>query len=632
MLGGLRRAGQTWLGKLIVAILFGILIVSFAIWGIGDIFRGGVRNTVASVGPVDLSAETVRNAYQAEIQRLSRGRRSITPEQARQFGLDAQVLGRLIGEAALDARANQLGLAVSDRTIELSIRDEPIFRGADGQFDPARFQDFLRQAGLTREALVREQRQSRRRSYLAEALAGDMAAPLAAREAVHRYNNERREATIILLPASAASDVPAPTDDELKGFYEDRKGQFRAAEYRVVNVLALRPETVAQPGGVSDEEARARYEQVRAGRFAAPERRTIQQIEFPDREAAEAARRRLAEGATFEALAAERGVSPQSLTLGTFARKDLVDPAVAEAAFALDQGTISDPVQGRFGTVLLRVTAVEPEQVRGFEQVAGELKAEIALERARSRIGEVHDKVEDLRAAAKPLADIARELGLPLTVTPSVDRGGRDRSGVAVPDLPEREALLNAAFSSDVGVDNEPIRTQAGGYVWYEVAAIEPARDRTLEEVKDQVLALWRADQATRRLQDQARGLVQRIDAGESPEAVAASLGLQARQVGDLGRGTAKEGLNLQALAQLFATPVGRAGSASTADGRVVFRVTAAVVPPFATTTREAASIAQQLQADLAEDLVAQYLAQLQKEFGVTVHPDVLRRAIGGDV
>lgn len=631
MLGGLRRAGQTWLGKLIVAVLFCILIVSFAIWGIGDIFRGGVRNTVASVGSIDVSAEAMRNAYQQEVQRLSRGRRSITPEQARALGLDAQVLNRLVGEATLDAQANAMGLAISDDAIARSIRDEAAFRGANGQFDITLFQNFLRQAGLSEAALVREQRGSLRRAQIVEALAGDLQAPLAAREAVHRYTAERREAALLTLPATAAGEIPAPNDEELKAFYEDRRASFRAPEARTLNVLALGTDVAAQAGAVPDEEARARYEQVKAQRFAAPERRTVQQVEFPSPEAAEAGRKQLAEGATFEALAAERGVTGPSLTLGTFTRPEMIDPAVAAAAFALPQGEVSAPVQGRFGTVLLRVTAIEPEQVRPYEAVAGEIKAEIAQERSRGRTAETHDRIEDLRAAAKPLADIARELSLPLTVTPPLDRGGHDRAGAPVP-LPERDALLNAAFSSDVGVDNEPIRTAGGGYVWYEVAGIEPARDRTLDEVRDQVLALWRSDQTTRRLQEQARALVQRLDAGESPDAVAASLGLEVRRIADLERGAAREGLTPQAVAQVFATPVAKAGTAPIGDGRAVFKVTGAAVPPFVTTTREAAAVETQLASALTDDILSQYVAQLRKEFGVTIHPDVLRRAVGGDV
>src|SRR3954467_11806287 len=96
MLQGFRKAGQSWLGKTVITVMFGFLIVSFAIWGIGDIFRQSGPSIVAPVGSTKISPETVRPAYQTELQRMSRQfRRNITPEQARLLGLDRQVLTRL---------------------------------------------------------------------------------------------------------------------------------------------------------------------------------------------------------------------------------------------------------------------------------------------------------------------------------------------------------------------------------------------------------------------------------------------------------------------------------------------------------------------------------------------------------
>ena len=115
MLRGMNRLGQSWVGKALVAVLFGFLIVSFAIWGIGDIFRGAVRTDVASVGDINISADAFRTAYQNEVQRLARQtRQSISPERARALGIDTQVLGRLVTEAALDQKARDLGLGVSN--------------------------------------------------------------------------------------------------------------------------------------------------------------------------------------------------------------------------------------------------------------------------------------------------------------------------------------------------------------------------------------------------------------------------------------------------------------------------------------------------------------------------------------
>jgi peptidyl-prolyl cis-trans isomerase D len=634
MLRGMRKAGQSLVGKIIATVLFGILILSFAIWGIGDIFRGAPPNTVAKVGRTEITIDQFRTAYNNEIQRLSRQtRRTITPDQARAFGIDRQVLNRLISEAAFDQRARELGLSVSDQLVVRSIMDEPNFRGPDGQFSRALFEDALRNAGLSEAGLVRDQRFSILRTHVGEAISGDLPVPLAAREAVNRYTTERRAAAYMTLPATLAGELPAPSQEQLQSFYDERKSAFRAPEYRSVAVIAVSPESLAKPETVSDADARQRYEEVKAARFGSPEKRTVQQITFPSLQDAEAAAKRITEGATFETVAAERNVSAQDLELGTFARAEMLDPAVADAAFSLQEGAVSQPIQGRFGPVLLRVTQIQPEAVRPFEEVAGEVKQEIAEERARREIDAVHDAVEDMRASFRPLAEIAREKGLRLQELPAVDRLGRDKSGHAVSDIPEREALLTAAFQSDVGADNEVLRVGNGGYLWYDVTAIDPARDRPLEEVKADVERLWREDQIASRLGEKARSFVERLDKGDAIETVAAEARVELKTAQDLARGTVSGDLAADVVNRIFATPVGKAGSAAaSSDSRTVYKVTSATVPPLITTTQEAEQIATHLRNLMAEDLVAQYLGEAQKEIGVTVNEAAVRQVVGGTI
>ena len=126
MMQGIRKAGQSLIGKLIIAVMFGFLIISFAIWGIGDIFRGYGRNAVAVVGKTEIGLEQVRSAYQNEVQQLQRQqRRPISPELARALGLDQRVLSRLVTDATLDQTAAKMGLAVSDETVRNTLFADP---------------------------------------------------------------------------------------------------------------------------------------------------------------------------------------------------------------------------------------------------------------------------------------------------------------------------------------------------------------------------------------------------------------------------------------------------------------------------------------------------------------------------
>jgi len=633
MMQRIRKAGQGLVGKLIITVLFGFLIFSFAIWGIGDIFRGYGRNEVARVGKTEIGIEQLRTAYQNEVQQLTRQqRRQISPEMARALGLDRQVLSRLVTDAVLDQTARRMGLAVSDDTIRNLIFDDRTFRDASGAFSAARFNELLRSNGYTEQTYVREQRAIILRQQIAEMVVGAVTAPAALQEIGHRLRNEKRSVSFARVPASAAGQIAAPDDAKLRTYFEERKASFRAPEYRTANLLAISAETLADASQVTELETMARYEQTKAQRFGSPESRTIQQIAFPTMEEAQAARAKIDAGASFDAVATERNIAAADLTLGTFTKTQMFDAAVREAAFALPANTVSAPIAGAFGTVLLRVTAIVPERVRPYEEVAAELRQEIATGKASSRITELHDKVEDQRASAKPLADIAKELGLPLRAAGPMDAALRKPDGTSEQALPGGDATTQAIFRSDIGVDNEAIRLpRETGYVWFDLTKIDPARDRTFEEVRSEVEAQWRADEVAGALSAKTRELVARLDKGDAFDAVSADAGLTSEQAADLGRQDQKPELPTNVVSLIFGTVVGKAGSAQASDGsRILFKVTNASVGPYARTTQEAENFARLLGSSVSEDILAQYVGKLQADLGVSVNEANFRNATGG--
>ncbi len=628
----IRKAGQGLVGKIIITVMFGFLIMSFAIWGIGDIFRGYGRNEVARVGKTEIGIEQLRSAYQTEIQQLTRQqRRQISPEMARALGLDRQVLSRLVTDAVLDQTAQRLKLAVSDETIRNLIFDDRNFKDASGNFSAARFNELLRSNGYNEQSYVREQRAIILRQQLAEMVVGAVGAPVALQEIGHRLRNEKRSVAFAQVPASAAGEIAAPDEAKLKTYFEERKAGFRAPEYRSANLLSISAETVADVAKVTDDEAKARYEQVKAQRFGSPETRTIQQIAFPTAEEAQAAKAKIDAGATFEAVAAERGIAEKDLTLGTFSKPQMFDATVRDAAFSLAPNTVSAPVAGAFGTVLLRVTAVAPERVRPYEEVAAELKQEIAIGKASSQITDLHDKIEDQRAAAKPLAEIAKEFNLPLRAVGPVDSGLRKPDGGQEQPLPGGDATTQALFRSDMGVDNEAVRRpRDAGYVWFDLTKIEPGRERKFEEVRAEVEAQWRADEVASALSAKTRDLVAKLDKGDAFDAVAAEAGLTSESAEGLGRQDQRPELPANVVSLIFGTVTGKAGAAAAGDGRVIFKVTSATVAPYARTTQEADNFAKLLGSSVSEDILAQYVGKLQADLGVAVNETAFRNATGG--
>ncbi|MEA2938857.1 MAG: peptidyl-prolyl cis-trans isomerase [Alphaproteobacteria bacterium] len=613
-----------------MAAVVGFLIISFAIWGIGDIFRGFGRSTFAKIGSTEITIEQFRSLYTERLQQLGRQMgRSITLDQARAMGLDRTVVKQLIAEIVLDERVRALRLGVSDAEIARRITADPTFQGLNGQFDRQRFEGLLRQAGFTEQRYIAEQRRSILRRQLLGTVIGGVTLPKAAVEAADRYQKEERSIDFVVLDRAQAGEIEAPPPEVLAQYFEERKGLFRAPEYRKIVVVALIPGEQARWLEISDEDLKRAYEERRT-RYVTPERRQIQQMVFPTADEAAAAAERIGKGETFDAIATERGLGEKDIDLGTMTKGAILDRAVADAAFALKEGEISAPVQGRFGTVLIRVVKIEPEKVPSFEEVAGELKKVLATERAKAEMLAVYDKIEDERSLGKTLAEAAEKLNLALR-TIEVERSGLDRDGKPVTDLPDQQRLLAAAFTAEAGVENDPLKVE-DGYVWYEVAGITPARDRMLDEVKAQVEQRWRDDEIANRLRTKAAQMLDKLKAGTSLAEAAEADGLKVGTRTGVKRGESAPPLSPRAVDAIFRTAkdASATAEAAAAGEQLVFRVTDVVVPDIDLASDDTKKLQDALNNQLSDDIFQEYIARLERDIGVTINQAGLRQVVTG--
>src|SRR6188472_3653254 len=335
MLRGMRKASSNWLGKTVMAVVMGVLIVSFGIWGIADIFKGFGQSSLAKVGGTEISTEQFRQIYTDKLQQLGRSfGRPLTMDQARAFGLDRQVLQQTIAEAALDEEARRMGLGQSDAETMRMIYADPNFKGLSGNFEPARFQATIRQFGYSEQKYIAEQRRVSLRRQIAGTVTAGLEPPKVMIEALSRFQSEQRAIEYVKLDAAQAGTIDPPSPETLAAYFDDRKTQFRAPEYRKISFVAVTPEEIGKWSEVSDEDARKIFEQNRS-KLGTPERRQLSQIVFPNAEEAAAARLRIVGGMSFEDLAKERGLNPSDIDLGTISKSAIIDGAIAEAAFSL---------------------------------------------------------------------------------------------------------------------------------------------------------------------------------------------------------------------------------------------------------------------------------------------------------
>ncbi|MET4088118.1 peptidylprolyl isomerase [Bradyrhizobium sp. MOS001] len=631
MLRGMRKASSNWLGKSIMAVVMGVLIISFGVWGIADIFKGFGQSTVAKVGSTEISLNEFRQTYTDRLQQISRQfGRPLTPDQARAFGLDRQVLQQTIAEAALDEEARRLGLGQSDEQIRQVIMNDPNFKGVGGSFDPNRFQAVIRNFGYTEQRYVSEQRKVSLRRQITGTIGAGLEPPKAMIDVLTRFQNEQRAIEFVRLDAAQAGTIDAPSPEALAAYFEDHKVQFRAPEYRKISFVVVSPEEIGKWSEVSDEDAKKVFDQ-RKDRLGTPEKRQIHQIVFPNVAEAQAARERLAGGMSFEDLGKERGLSSSDVDLGLVTKSSL-DPAVGDAAFALPAGEISQPIQGRLGTSIVKVDKIEPGSEANYASLVGDIKREIATERARVKVNDLRDKMEDERGGGASVIDAAQKLGLTAVTIDAVDRSGRTPNGQPVTSIPQGLDVVSQAFNTDVGVDNDAISFK-GGYVWYDVLAITPSRDRNLDEVRDQVEARWRQDQIAAKLKTKATEMVQKLEQGGKLADEAAAINAKVETASGFKRDDSPAGVPANVVAAAFRTAKDGVGQTAVSGGSevIVFRVTDIVEPAVDAASDAVKKLKDSLDRALTDEQVASYVNKLETDIGTTINQAAFAQVTGAN-
>lgn len=628
MLHALRRWASGW----VAFILISLLILSFAIWGIGDMITGYGRGVLASVGGSDISEQEFQEAFQDELNAISqRAGQRITYDQARAVGLDNRVLSRMIGSTAVEKHAEELNLGLSDLALAEGLKKDPMFQGADGKFSRVQLDGMLRQMGMSEGRLLELRRSDELRQQLTTAFMRGVVVPDFIVKKMHEWRDETRVLSHFTIDAEKIAKLDTPDEETLRKYYDTYKADFMTPAVRHLAVLTLPLEAVMKRAPITDEQVKAAYEQTKHT-FDVPEKRQIEQIPFKDAASAQAAKSAIEGGKSFVEAAKEAGASETDIKLGLLEKSQMIDQTIADSAFGLEKDAVSDVVQGKFTTVLLRATDIQPGKESTFDEVKDKVRQSLEREWAASEIQTFYNEVDDGRAGARPLKDIAETLKLPYFDIPETDRNNLTLDGVVALDVPDAAAIVAAGFAGQMGVEAEPVPLSDGGYAWVDVLGTKPPQQKPFEAVKDDVMAAWKERETRKLLSEAAAKFAERLKAGEDIAVIAAEAGGSVETTAAVTRTTIPQGLTQGALSQAFVLPQGGAGSTETADGksRTVFRVDAVNAAPEMT-AEQAKALSEELQQQYQADQIGEYLASLQGRLGVTINQAALRRLTGAD-
>ncbi len=617
MLDSLRVFAKSWPGKIMGA----CLLVGLAGFGINNVITDLGSNTVARVGDEEINSRQFLRAYQSQMNQVAQQFGSFpTAEEAMNLGIPSMVLQNLAQDAALDQMADGFGLGVSEQKLSQMLRADPSFHNALGTFAADNFNQVLQMSGLTEAEYFEDQGEAAKRQQLILSLFGDTALPETASNLINRYVGDQRTIDYFVLNETNIETPAEPTEAELAAYLAEHQAEFRTVETRNVQMLRLSAADLAASKTISEDAITAEYERSKANLTRA-ERRTIQQVVLNDEQVA-AFEAGQAAGTPFETLVAEAGLT--ATDLGTLAQADINDANLANAAFGLEQGGFAI-IEGVAGKRAVHVSAIEAGGVAEMADVRDEIAERLALAEARNALADIQDQIEELRAAFRPLTEIADRFGLDLYEA-DVTASGAELD--VLPDLAteDRPRVTQAIFAATEGGLTPAIALAGNGNLWFDLQAIEPARDQTLDEVRDDVAAALTTERTNNAILAAQAEAVARLEAGEALADVAMSYNVFPQISAPFTRFGSEDGTIDGAVASaVFAGGEEHHGSAVSQAGEfLVFAVTD--LTPAEGPLEEAAQASIENEARIG--IYGDFVSAVRDDAGLRINQQALQQAL----
>lgn len=636
MLAGFRTFAKSPLAVL----LFGLLIVSFAVFGISDVFKGPRGSAVVDAGSRTISPQDFKQRYDNYRKELERQNgEALTPDQAVERGVDRQILQELVLQQSIDAAIHDMGVIPSDKLVGNIVHEQMSqlpptqrpFNPITGKFDPKAYEALLAQNNLTPQAYEAALRDEIAQAHFFSAIAGGLKAPRMYAALQGAYLLEARDISAFAVNPSSIEQPAPPTDAQLTAFMKENAERLTRPETRVLSVMrvsarALEPTVTLNPADVQ------KAFDFRKDSLAKPETRSIIQIVAPDAKTATTISQRLSKGEDPGAVAKAYGKTP--LILADKPKSALPDRKVADAAFRMTPGQVSAPITGELGVSVIKLVNVTPGVTATLDSVRPQIEAEVRSQTAQSKAYDQTQVYQDAHDAGADLVAAASKAGAMVVTTAPITAQGADETGRPVAGLDPD--IIKTAFGLPQGGESELVELGKGEYYAVKVEKITPAAMPPLAEIRPQLTAVWMGQEVAKRLKAKADELAARVRKGEPLDAVAASAQSKVQKVPGLSRQNAQEhmGLGRELLTgafsakrgEVFTTRAGQQGEAF-----VVARIDA-VRPAPAANIAQIVSLAQDqaasgLMRDLGEASRNAARSQLKTKSNLTL----ARQAIGVD-
>ena len=523
MLQNMREMAKSWVFKTLMM----LLIISFGIWGIGDMFKGNPQQrTVAKVGNIVIPVQSLEREFQAG---LPEARKVFGPDlsatKAREIGVLDRTLNIMMEHASFDQEIKRLGINVSDQSILEKLAAQPELRDKNGNFNAQLWRQMLAKGGFSERSFLDTERKNAERRLLLQTLVNNAKPPQALVDNLYRARGAKRILEVLTLRNDSVKDIPAPDDAALQEFHKQHNDFFTAPEYRSITIAKLATDDVTKDITVSDEDLKKAYE-TRTGDVTLPEQRDFVQVVMQDEAKAKAFAEAAKASGNLASAAKAKGLTP--IDLNRVDDKSVL-PELYTTMFAMTEKQISEPVKSGLGWHVVQLKKIYPGGKLTFDEAKDKLREMLQREQSADTVASTVNKLDDSLAANHPLEEIADSLKLRVIKIPALDKKGTDMEDKEPAELPLKEEVLNVAFAQAAGETSQVLDDKKGNYVVVRTDDIAPAHVVEFEAVKNQVVKAWKEDQQAKLATAKAEDIAKQLRDGAKAISFASQSGIDVR-------------------------------------------------------------------------------------------------------
>ena len=602
-----------------------LLVLAFSVWGIGDIFRNYDVGTLARIGDREVDSQEFLFRYNREINRISNElERFVSNEEARDSGIDIQILTNLLVEKTLNSSADKMKLRPSDKSLTERLKNTNSFRNAFNQFDKNVFNQVLRQNGITEDLFFTMERDSIAQAQIYRALFENLNISKEFSNLIHRFQNEDRSVEYIVLNTNTENvDSYEINNQELLNYYNNNKDNYKSESKRDFTLLTLLKSEISSLIEVQEDIIKEIYEN-NVSDYETPEKRTYYVIPFNSSEEVNLALSNFKENNDINNIIVSRGLSLEDVLQSSLSLEEGLNDAISNKAFEVNKNILAGPVQGPFGPTLIYVTKIESSLKKTFLEVKEKIEQDYKSEETQDKIYEIYNIIEDQRAAGLTFEEIALENNLKLSQYSSVNNNGSNFSNSNI-DLTLRNSIIETIFDSDIGLEMDPLEDQNGNVVFIRVDNIDEERFLNFDNVQKEVRSDIINQRQKKELEDISFQYLDDINNNiNNLEQISDNLNVAILKRDNLSRYSFDEVFSRSAVEEIFKTNENKAfkGNVGIGDSIIIGLVTKISIEEQKESDIEALN--QRNEDNLKNELLIILTEELQKELSSEVYPERL--------